>query len=120
MELSGFILTTLGALVVLALLYFGIELMGRAAARKHRNAARVALDKYWEENKDQLRQHLPCPNCEMRFDAPDTTYFECPHCGYLLTREWVKNYHHRKLKEEWENSFSGRYYRISPEVRSKP
>ena len=116
MDVWGFVGLTGGVLLLMALLYLVIELIGRSAEKKHRNAAREALNRWWEENKDKLRKDLPCPSCSIPFTAPDATYFECPNCGYLLTTEWVKNYHHRKLKEEWENSFSGRYYRMTPQV----
>ena len=112
-----FVGITVGVLVLMAVLYYAVELMGRAAEKKYRSAAQEALERYWKQNKENLLKDLPCPHCTIEFDAPDTTYFECPNCGYLLTREWVKSYHHRKLKEEWENSFSGRFYRIAPEGR---
>ena len=112
-----FVGITVGALVLMAILYYVVELVGRAAEKKYRTAAQEALERYWKQNKEALLKDIPCPSCQIGFDAPDTTYFECPNCGYLLTREWVKTYHHRKLKEEWENSFSGRFYRIAPEGR---
>ncbi|MBX2819246.1 MAG: hypothetical protein KTR29_06165 [Rhodothermaceae bacterium] len=104
-------------LLVLAIAYFVVELVGRAAEKRYKTEAKEALEKYWRQHKDDLLKDLPCPSCSISFDAPDTTYFECPSCSFLMTQEWVKSYHHRKLKDEWENSFSGRYYRIAPEVR---
>lgn len=98
--------------------YYAIELLGRSMERRNRTAAQASLDKYWEENKAELLSNIPCPSCNLEFGAPDQAYFECPNCGYLLTQEWVKNHFHRKLKEEWENSFSGKFYRIAPEARS--
>ncbi len=114
-----FVGITVGALVFMSVAYYVVELLGRGMERRNRTAAKASLDRYWEENKDELLQSLECPNCDMQFDAPDTAYFECPNCGYLLTQEWIKNYFHRKLKEEWENSFSGKFYRIAPESRSE-
>ncbi len=114
-----FVGITVGALVFMSVAYYVIELLGRGMERRNRTAAKASLDRYWEENKDELLKSLECPNCDMQFDAPDTAYFECPNCGYLLTQEWIKNYFHRKLKEEWENSFSGKFYRIAPESRSE-
>ena len=105
------------ALVIFAIAYFIVELVGRAAEHRYKLEAKKALEKYWRQNKEQLLKDVPCPSCTLTFDAPDTSYFECPNCSYLLTREWIKGYRHRKLKDEWENSFSGRYYRIAPEVR---
>lgn len=117
MNVWVFIGITVGALAVLAIAYFVVELLGRAAEKRYKQEAKQALERYWRQNKDQLLLDFPCPNCTIKFDAPDTTYFECPHCSYLLTREWIKAYHHRKIKDEWENSFSGRYYRIAPEIK---
>ena len=117
MNVWVFIGITGAVLVVLAIAYMVVELVGRAAEKKYKLAAKEALDRYWRQNKEQLLADLPCPNCTISFSAPDQTYFECPNCSYLLTREWVKAYYHRKLKEEWENSFSGRYYRIAPEIK---
>ncbi len=117
MNVWVFIGITGGVLAIMAIAYFIVELVGRAAEKKSRMAAKEALDRYWRQNKEELLMDLTCPNCTLKFDAPDTTYFECPHCAYLLTVEWVKSYHHRKLKDEWENSFSGRFYRIAPEVK---
>jgi hypothetical protein len=119
MTALGFVSITLIMLILFAALYGVVELIGRAAERRYRTAAQEALDRYWKQNKDELRLDVPCPNCSLRFDAPDQTYFECPHCAFLLTTEWIKNYHHRKMKEEWENSFSGRFYRIAPEAPAK-
>ncbi|MEZ4700569.1 MAG: hypothetical protein R2834_09585 [Rhodothermales bacterium] len=115
----GFVGITLIVLAFFATLYLVVEFIGRAAERRYRTAAQEALDRYWKQHKDELRHDIPCPNCHLHFDAPDQTYFECPHCAFLLTTEWVKNYHHRKMKEEWENSFSGRFYRIAPESQQK-
>lgn len=115
----GFVSITLIVLAFFAILYVVVEYVGRAAERRNRTAAQEALDRYWKQNKEELRHDIPCPNCSLPFDAPDQTYFECPHCAYLLTTEWVKNYHLRKMKEEWENSFSGRFYRIAPETSQK-
>ena len=109
---------TLIALLVIAVLYLVVELVGRAAERRYQTAAQEALDRYWKQHKDELRLNIPCPNCTLNFDAPDKVYFECPHCGFLLTVEWIKNFHHRRMKEEWENSFSGKFYRIAPSIRN--
>lgn len=113
-----FVGITTGALVLMGVAYYAIELLGRSVERRNRTAAQASLDRYWEDNKEELLHDLVCPNCDLHFDAPDKAYFECPNCGFLLTQEWIKNYFHRKLKEEWENSFSGKFYRIAPEAKS--
>ena len=118
MNVWVFVGITVGALALMGLAYYAIELLGRTMERRNRTAAQASLDRYWDNNKADLLKDLICPNCDLHFDAPDKAYFECPNCGYLLTQEWVKNYFHRKLKEEWENSFSGKFYRIAPEAKS--
>ena len=118
MNVSIFVGITVGALLLMGVAYYAIELLGRSMERRNRTAAQASLDKYWEENKAELLSNIPCPSCNLEFGAPDQAYFECPNCGYLLTQEWVKSHFHRKLKEEWENSFSGKFYRIAPEARS--
>ena len=112
-----FVGITIGDLVLMGVAYYVIELLGRSMERKNRTAAQASLDRYWEQHKDDLLRNMNCPSCDLEFEAPDKAYFECPNCGYLLTQEWVKSYFHRKLKDEWENSFSGKFYRISPEIK---
>lgn len=119
MDVWVFVGLTVGALVLMGIFYYAVELVGRAAEKKYRTAAQEALERYWKQNKEDLLRDFPCPSCHIPFDAPDKTYFECPNCNYLLTREWVKSFHHRKLKEDWQNSFSGRFYRIAPEAKDR-
>ena len=66
-----FVGITVGALVLMAILYYVVELVGRTAEKRYRSAAQEALERYWKQNKDTLLKDLPCPSCELTFDAPE-------------------------------------------------
>ncbi|MFK7844095.1 MAG: hypothetical protein AB8G77_02265, partial [Rhodothermales bacterium] len=66
-----FVGITTGALLLMGVAYYAIELLGRSVERRNRTAAQASLDRYWEDNKEELLHDLDCPNCDLHFDAPD-------------------------------------------------